>query len=177
MAGARSHEGGTLDRKDVFKMRKYLLAPVFTAAVLLVLPAAAAAQATTTTTVIDMSVDGTTMPNPCTGETVTMSGSRQFVTHVTFDDAGGFHLKINQVNQGISAVSASGNEYRVAGGSHFERYWQGAAPRTETQTVAFQFISQGSADNFTQHAIFHFTVNANGEVTATQGEVRNDCSG
>jgi hypothetical protein len=36
----------------------------------------------------------------------------------------------------------------------------------DTSTLNFQFISAGSGDNLIMRALFHSTVNANGEVTS-----------
>ena len=46
-----------------------------------------------------------------------------------------------------------------------------------TQTQTFPVVSLGAAPNFTLHTTLHFTVNANGTVTALVTDVIATCQG
>ena len=107
--------------------------------------------------------------NPCTGELVTFTkGSLHVVNHVTEDANGGFHViaVFNGTAQGVSEI---GTRY-VGSGVNREAFNSGPG-RSQTFTFSghFHLLSRGSADNSTFKALFHITINANGEV-ATEFE-------
>jgi hypothetical protein len=44
-----------------------------------------------------------------------------------------------------------------------------------TQVETIKFIAQGSAPNYTAHALFHLSMDANGDVTASFSNLAVDC--
>ncbi len=48
-------------------------------------------------------------------------------------------------------------------------------PLVLNAVLHMQFVSQGSADNLRLSVHLHITVNANGDVTATLGEITTEC--
>lgn len=116
-------------------------------------------------------------PNPCTGETVVLTGKILVIFHQTEDGAGGFHETLMLVPRGITATGTSGTRYRAVGG-HSDSFNTGPGRATTfTLTVMFSVVSEGGTDNFVGKATVHFTVNANGEPTAEVEEIRLECRG
>ena len=118
-------------------------------------------------------VEGTVTSTECTnGETIELNGNVHLVGRVVVDETGG-HV-VGHVNfQGVRGDGlTTGNDYRVPyafdSTTDFNIRFdttQGSA----TETTAFELISKGpskSAPNLLVHAQFHFTINANGKVTA-----------
>jgi hypothetical protein len=115
--------------------------------------------------------------NPCTGETVTLTGEQVIMVHQVDDGAGGFHEKFTIHVRGITAIGASGTTYRSVG-AHSDYF--GTGPRRATTfsfTVTFLVVSEGGSDNFLAKATIHFTANANGDPTAEFEKIRAECRG
>jgi hypothetical protein len=106
--------------------------------------------------------------NPCTGEVVFIEGTLHFVFHITQDADGGFHIKGHLNFQG-KGVSPSGAKYVVYESANSQFNFRAESADNFTSPVTFQVIRQGSPtpeDDFKVKALFHFTENANGELTA-----------
>jgi hypothetical protein len=115
--------------------------------------------------------------NPCTGETVTLTGEQVIMVHQVDDGAGGFHEKFTIHVRGITAIGASGTQYRSVG-AHSDSFSIGAGRATTfTFTVAFLVVSEGGSDNFLAKATIYFKVNASGDVTAERDDLRVECVG
>jgi hypothetical protein len=116
-------------------------------------------------------------PNPCTGETITLTGEMVIREHELEDGADGYHFRFMTVPRGIEAVGASGTRYRSVG-AHSD-YFTAGPGRAETFsfTVAFLVVSLDGSDNFLAKATIHYTVNANGDPTAEFEEIRFECVG
>ena len=118
-----------------------------------------------------------TFPNPCTGETVILTGELHVVSHQSTDRAGGYHEKFTAVPRGVTGTGASGTRYRAVG-AHSDVFNTGPGRATTfTLTVTFNVISTGGADNFVSTVTVHFTENANGESTAEVEHFRTRCVG
>jgi hypothetical protein len=116
-------------------------------------------------------------PSPCTGETVILTGEVLVIVHQTDDGAGGFHEKFTLIPRGITAIGASGTQYRAVG-AHSDAFNTGPGRATTfTLSVTFNVISKGGTDNLVSTATVHFTVNANGDPTAEVVEIRAECRG
>ena len=109
----------------------------------------------------------------CTGEAVTLSGRVHFVRRLTDPRTensiiSGLHL--NSVTG--SATSASGAKYILRDGSNSSAtnfLVDVDSAQTFTATIRFRLIRAGEApgdDDLLFRALFHVTVNANGETTA-----------
>jgi hypothetical protein len=115
--------------------------------------------------------------NPCTGETITLTGEQVIVVHELDDSAGGYHLKFTIHVQGITAVGESGTQYRSVG-AHSDYFGTGSGRATTFSfTVAFLVVSEGGADNFLAKATIYVTVNAKGQVTTVSEDIRAECVG
>jgi uncharacterized repeat protein (TIGR01451 family) len=104
----------------------------------------------------------------CTGgETVRVSGTIHFVsqTQATGSVMGHFNYQ-NMTGVGL----ASGTVYRVSAVNHL--LLNAPIPSSINSVQRFHLVSQGSGSNLFLAVLFHVTVNANGEVTATIDDVR-----
>lgn len=145
-------------------------------AVMLV-PTPALGQASASTERFVFPIDETEL-NPCTGEDVALSGSFQVVVHITADASGGFHLAAEGNAKNVSGTGLdSGISYRATGGFWDEFNSSGAAQETFTSASVFNALSQGSASNLVLHGVFHFTIDANGNLTAFVDDVSFECLG
>jgi hypothetical protein len=100
------------------------------------------------------------------GESVTLSGTLHVLFHFTVNGAGQVTVT-SQVNpQGVSGIGEiTGSKYQGTGVSSSI-----ATGRVGSQTTTinnFRIIGQGPGNNFLVHENLHFTVNANGTVTAS----------
>lgn len=111
--------------------------------------------------------------NDCNGEYIAVDARFHYVTAVTFDAAGGYHVVIHR-NVEFSGVSyATGAEYvghqvdsqsyTVSSGSEF------------TSVTNFTLIGKGDVPNEVAQLTTHFTVTPDGQVTADHSEIRFDC--
>jgi len=134
----------------------------------------ASAQATTTTESIQIPLLIEVFV-PCAnrgaGEVVSLAGTLHEVFHITFDAAGGIHLKIHDQPQGISGFGqTTGIRYQATGVTQ-----QQLSTNPFTFVNNFQIIGQGPGNNFRIHQVFHVTVNANGELTAFRDRASAEC--
>ena len=139
------------------------------------LPALAAADTSTTSTTFPFDL---VVFIPCAnggaGEDVELSGTLHDLFHVTFDNAGGLHIKALDNPQGISGVGlTTGTKYQATGGTQFE--FNTKVGFEETDVNNFRIIGQGRGNNFLVHDNFHVTVNPNGTITTMHDNFRIDC--
>lgn len=119
-------------------------------------------------------VNGTVF-NPCNGETITFSGTFHDAFHLTFDNGGGVNVNFQDNAQGITGIGDQGNTYTGNEADH--ESFNAHIGAEETAPSSFQEISHGSAPNFILHTSFHFTVNADGTVTAFHDNLVVGCQG
>ncbi len=144
------------------------------AALAVSLSQASAAVVTNTTVPIDAVI-----PNPCTGEEIHLTGSARVVATVTEDAGGGTHIKMHFNSQGVSGVGlTSGTRYRGIHQENSSSNTRGAAPTVTTERVNIKVVAQGAHGNWIIFsALLHITVNANGTVTVSLGNIKADeCS-
>lgn len=112
------------------------------------------------------------------GELVLISGILHIVTAVNFDNAGGVHIKTHFQPQGATGTGlTTGDTYRAVGVTqeHFNVN-AGGLPFTDTFVNNFRLIGTGGgAARYHVHAVFHITVNENGDVTANFVNVSVTC--
>jgi hypothetical protein len=131
----------------------------------------AQAQAETITSTDRETISGTT-PTFCppgSGEPIFLEGTLHTVAHTTTDPTGGFFVKLQFHIQGQGEGLSSGDKYVYNNMSNFNHNSPTGADLNITHTAAFRIIRQGSdttTDDLNARAVFHVTVNANGEVTA-----------
>jgi hypothetical protein len=105
----------------------------------------------------------------CTGdELVFIEGTVHTVAHTTVDANGGFHVKLQTNVEGQGEGLSSGDKYVFNSNFNFDQNSPTGADLNITRTDTFNLIRQGSAtptDDTQAKGVFHFTVNAQGEVT------------
>jgi hypothetical protein len=149
-------------------MRRISLVVTTVVATVLLTAPVALAQATTTT-LVGENIINVSFTNPCTeGEVIRFEDDgTQFVLHSTTDANGGTHVHLISHNE-LTGVGESGTEYRLTsiGNNRFHNFFSQTPPYSFTFSNTFLVNAEGSADNFELRRLTHFTVNANGEVTA-----------
>jgi hypothetical protein len=104
----------------------------------------------------------------CTGEDVELSGDVHTLIRTTVDSRGGIHVGASFSASDVNGVGlSSGNTYQFHGNQNFEFNTQPPYPYEATLLLTnFGLTSRGSDDNLAVTLYAHFTINANGEVTA-----------
>jgi hypothetical protein len=116
---------------------------------------------------------------PCanggTGEVVHLSGQLHVLIDATPNAAGGLHLKEQAQPQGLSGVGlTTGDKYQGTGVTQEElNLTPGAAEFTFVNN--FRIIGQGPGNNYLVHEVSHFTINADGTVTANFDKLSVEC--
>ena len=158
---------------------------LFCAIGLLALPNTAAAQASGFR-IINISVPFSTtygglsspITNPCTLESVEVSGVTSLSFIINANAAGGLLFKIGAVTKGLGVASPSGFNY-----SFFENTQAtfimsaGQIGAEQTLTEKLRFNGAGRLDNWDLKEVIHVTVNANGEITANVDSLTAVCRG
>jgi hypothetical protein len=138
---------------------------------------AAYAAAQSTTTVEEIPVDWgffVQCPAGDYGEEVHVTGKLHLLVHVTFDNTGGVHVKIQSNDQGVSGTGlTSGDIYHRTVTINGEFNIKVGQQATIVRNL--NFIGQGNANDFLLHMLIHFTVNANGTVTAEVFDFNVEC--
>jgi hypothetical protein len=118
------------------------------------------------------------LADSCT-ETVFVHATFNIVAHTTTDANGGFHSTFHLSLTGQGEGLDSGDKYVFNGASNVDRNSPTGADLTFTQTIHSNTIRQGSAsatDDVQTSALIHFTINAQGEVTAEVEEFKSECT-
>jgi len=100
-------------------------------------------------------------------EDIHVLGSYTIKTTTVLDGNGGVHSRSHFNWAGITGTGlTSGDTYVVPQVSSYTDYYhQGGLPANGTGTLTFQLVSKGSGENVRVKGIWHFTLNANGELT------------
>ena len=111
------------------------------------------------------------------GEYLELSGSQHFVFHATFDGAGGKHLQLHDNLRGVTGTGmTTGTRYRGIEGDLDQFNVSADDDPFESSTVSsLRIVGQGPGDNFVLHESAHFTVDANGDTTASHDYFSVDC--
>ena len=108
------------------------------------------------------------------GEWVALSGRLHVLFHYTFDGNGGFHYKAHYQPQGISGLGqTTGDKYQGTGVTQYQD--NGKVGYEYTYVNNFRIIGQGPGNNYLIHNNFHYTINANGELTAWVDNFSAEC--
>lgn len=107
---------------------------------------------------------------PCanggSGELIDVSGPLHIVSQLTVTPSGNFSDYFHFQPQGISGVGlTTGAKYQATGITQQRDNFNGL-PFSSTLINNFYMIGQGPGNNFKVHETFHFTVDANGVLTA-----------
>ena len=117
------------------------------------------------------------VPRGCTGEPVEWHLRQEADLSETIDANGGFHGTFVFHDKGSYGVGlVTGAMYRLAQ-TQVESFHVGAdqLPITDTAIFLRRFISQGSLSNFRVTNIFHFTIDANGNLTSDKNTSERVC--
>ena len=107
------------------------------------------------------------------GELVLLDGDLHVLTHITANK-NGFHIKSHFQPQGISGTGqTTGDKYQATGVTQ-DQFNLGPG-ETYTAINNFRSIGQGPGTNFLVHSTFHYTINANGELTVVVDNFRAEC--
>lgn len=100
-------------------------------------------------------------------EDIHVQGSYTIKTATVLDGNGGAHSRFHFNWAGITGTGlTSGDTYVVPQViSNTDYYHQGGLPANGTSTLTFQLVSKGSGENVRVKGVWHFTLNANGELT------------
>ena len=100
------------------------------------------------------------------GEVIDVSGPLHVLQTLTISNSGNVSDLFHFQPQGISGVGLStGDKYQATGITQFKDHFNGL-PFSSSFINNFYMIGQGPGNNFKVHETFHFTVNANGDLTA-----------
>ena len=102
------------------------------------------------------------------GEFVHLTGTIHSLFHVTEDPNGGLLLEYVNQPQGVVGVGmTTGDKYQGTGISRdIERISGFSYGNVYTDVINFRIIGSGPGNNLMYQEIFHYTVNAQGELTA-----------
>lgn len=108
------------------------------------------------------------VPRGCTGEPVQWTLRQEITLHSVIDANGGFHGSYLFHDLGSSGIGlTTGALYRLSQvQDETFNVGSGALPINDTAIFLRRFISQGSLPNFRVTNIFHYTIDANGTMTA-----------
>ena len=105
--------------------------------------------------------------NAGAGELIEVSGPLHVLSQLTISNSGNVVLYSHFQPQGISGTGfVTGDKYQGTGITQSMNTFKTPFPITFTFVNNFYMIGQGPNNNFKVHETFHFTINANGEVTA-----------
>jgi len=134
--------------------------------VLTALPAVAEGEAVTTN--IKYPIDWWAWV-PCAnggaGEFIVLSGYMHELWHTTLDGKGGFHAKMHFNPQGLSGEGLTTSD-KYNGTGVTQDHFNAKVGEQYTFVNNYRMIGQGPGNNFLIHENWHYTVNANGDVTA-----------
>ena len=100
------------------------------------------------------------------GENIEVSGPLHVVLKLNFSSSGNVSDFFHFQPQGVSGVGlSSGAKYQATGITNSKDHFNGL-PVSGSFINNFHMVGQGSGNNFFVHETFHFTVNANGALTA-----------
>lgn len=112
------------------------------------------------------------------GEIVVFQGDQHLVFTQTTTADGHVNMLIHWNAEGITGVGQyTGFTYRATGVTADHTISSTGFPYTGTFTNNYHVIGQGQATNGDLHEVVHFTVNANGDLTAWVTDYNFDCKG
>jgi hypothetical protein len=115
----------------------------------------------------------------CSGEIITVEADVHLLARVTEDASGGSHLG-STITVFFRGESASGDRYIGPSAQTTQILVSPTAANNHTETSHQNLIRLGEGaapgDDLRVRAVFHFTLNANGELTASKFDFTSECS-
>ncbi len=143
----------------------------------LLTPTAVIAEAQTFTDSERVPISGTVFD--CAGNPVTITGEVHTVTHTTISNSGHFTV-VSHLDQNLQGTSADGTRHVM--NQQLQETITGDATDgfPVTQTFVIHSNLNNNDPNVPQlhiRALFHATINANGEITGVQFQLKEECQG
>jgi hypothetical protein len=113
--------------------------------------------------------------NDCSGEAVLTQGQLTLIVRSASDGNGGSHFVFNGTVVGRAIGEMSGAEYLISSAFSLNVNNSGAGTQTFTSAQSGRAIGQGTTPNSVFHALTHFTIQANGTVTASIDRFSFEC--
>ena len=108
------------------------------------------------------------------GELVVFTGNLHILFTTTFDAKGGVHFSTHFQPQGLRGIGVvTGDSYQATGVT--QDHFNGKIGQTFTAVNNFRIIGTGPGNNYLVHSVDHYTVNANGTVTAVHDSLSSEC--
>ncbi|MEV1144013.1 hypothetical protein [Micromonospora sp. NPDC049799] len=136
--------------------------------------------AETTTRILRVPMD-LSVVLPCAngglGEVVNFDGTISEVFHVTFDEAGGFHVHVVETQSNVHGIGATTGDRYVSTRANLFVYNQGSGslPITSTQQLVFRIVGPGPGNDASLRITNHTTLNADGTVTVAFDTYTAEC--
>lgn len=112
----------------------------------------------------------------CVGEPIMVTGRTLMVLQEVVIPGDRFHGTFHMTEQGSSGVGmVTGLQYRFVQTQNEGVRVEGGLPYTGTAIFDRRVISQGDTPNFYLHNVYHFTINAKGELVVERNEVSRVC--
>jgi len=102
------------------------------------------------------------------GEFVHLTGNIHSLVHMTQNPTGGLVIEFISQPQGVTGIGmTTGDKYQGTGISRDIEHISGFTPGyVYTDVTNFRIIGSGPGNNFMYQEVFHYTFNAQGELTA-----------
>ena len=142
-----------------------------------------ATAATTATSEVTRSDFGATLVNAWTGELIEIRGTVQERFQGTFDSQGGTHTGTTITVSDVKGVGLETGTKYVATGVFLtqtnisQQGFETTGVNFPQLSSAVNLISQGSADNFVIHLLFHQTLGLDGGTVVIVDQARSECLG
>jgi hypothetical protein len=118
-----------------------------------------------------------TVTNPCNADLVALTGQTHTVIHITQASSGNYSADVDVSSTYTGLGAPSGLSYQGSDTFHDQFLVANPLPFEETILEEIHLRSQTNAGNYTLRAQFHFTVNANGVLTADVENPTTRCDG
>lgn len=102
----------------------------------------------------------------CGTDTLHLTGEGHSFLSIRRDDAGGLHINFHSNYQGVSGTNQDGAVYHASHVDSEDVNIPAGGSREVEVREDFHLVGQGSAPEFDLREFFHFTVDANGNVTS-----------
>ena len=110
------------------------------------------------------------------GEDVELTGRLHVLVHATLASDSNFVFKEHFQPQGVAGIgSVTGDTYHGTGATQDLTHYGRVGQQTFTFVNNFRIIGQKTGNNVLLHEVAHFTVNANGTVTASFDKLTAEC--
>jgi len=111
------------------------------------------------------------------GETIVLTGRMHVNDFLSISNDGSWNLKMHIQPMDLQGLGqTTGDKYNGTGVTQSKENMSGKGlPYSWTYVNNYRMIGQGPGNNFTVHETIHFTINANGELTADVVNVKTDC--